>query len=311
MAVSEDRKRLIERWTLFFGGVEMLIGASMAAFPDVFPGWLTLLALAIAVVTIGVGVTLVWTDITKLAAALHLRPSWIGPIVSAAGLSVMLGLALWYVYQAPKGAFAGSSVGVVLVAAALLILFALFGPKKLDLSRGDQPGARTTETNAGQIEINRANDRVRKLNRALDRMLTVEIERILRRVLDQLIKEQPDYEYDEDISTNNDLMKERTHRLESYIRLVRHNINDTRWGHDLEFLIQSVEAEENHRFEVEPPPPNINAYIYRAYAVAMTKRRRVVGYLKKSLAEAERDEMQHLSPLRVHARELDPKTFGV
>src|SRR6266508_1446743 len=123
MAISDEKKRLLERWTLLAGGVEMLIGASMAAFPDAFPGWLQILAIGIAIITIGVGLTLVWTDLSKFASVVGLRPSWIGPIISLVGLAIILSLGLWYFYQAPKDAFSGSSVGIVLVAAILVVSF--------------------------------------------------------------------------------------------------------------------------------------------------------------------------------------------
>jgi hypothetical protein len=126
--MSENSRRVVERWTLFIGGVEMLIGAALGAFPSIFPSWLAYVAVAIALVTIGVGLMLVWTDISKATSLLHVKPSLVGPLVSGLGLAIILGLGLWYFFQAPKDAFAGSSVGVILTAAILVVLFSLLGP---------------------------------------------------------------------------------------------------------------------------------------------------------------------------------------
>lgn len=143
--MSENTKRLMERWTLFIGGVEMLIGAATAAYPAVFPTWVTYLALAIAAVTIGIGFTLVWTDIRRLAAFLRFSPVWIGPTISLVGIAIIIGLAVKFLADAPEGTFTASpSMGIALLGMILVLAFFLLLPQK--------NGARTTAELAALTE---------------------------------------------------------------------------------------------------------------------------------------------------------------
>jgi hypothetical protein len=312
--LSENGRRIAERWTLFAGGVEMLIGASLGAFPDVFPWWLTIIALAIATVTIGVGLMLIWTDIRKLSAILHLRPSQIGPIVSVVGLVIIFGLGLWYFVHAPKGTFAGSSVGVILAAAILIVLFVLLGPKRNEFREGPQAGE-SAELDAekqknAQIEKNRLHERIRVLDRVLHRLMGLEVGRLERVVMTQLIIESPKFSDDEDISTDSLLMGDRTSQLQRFVSLVLSQVHTMQGGGDLALALHTTETHEVARLKNSPDvAPGVNAHVYRDYAVAVAKRKRVIEYMKKAIEDSERSDMAFLAEMKANEKNLNPSIF--
>ena len=300
----------MERWTVLFGGVEMLIGAAMAAFPDVFPVWLAYVAFGIAVVTIGVGVTLVWTDIGKIASTVRVPPSWIGPIVSILGLLILLGPAFWYVYQAPKGTFAGSSVGIVLVAAALLFALAVFDPRKKE--RALIQGAVEFDDDAERrVEMKRLRNRIQVIDEALHKLMGLEIDRLERVVMTNLIADSPKFSDDEDISTDSLLMGDRTSQLQRYVSLVMHEVSTMQGGKELPLAIHTTEANEIARLKNSPDvAPGVNAHVYRDYAIAVAKRKRAIEYMKKAIGESERSDMQYLGEMIANEKNLEPKNFN-
>lgn len=308
--LSENGRNVLERWTVLFGGVEMLIGAAMAAFPDVFPVWLAYVAFGIAVVTIGVGVTLVWTDIGKIASTVRVPPSWIGPIVSILGLLILLGPAFWYVYQAPKGTFAGSSVGIVLVAAALLFALAVFDPRKKE--RALIQGAVEFDDDAERrVEMKRLRNRIQVIDEALHKLMGLEIDRLERVVMTNLIADSPKFSDDEDISTDSLLMGDRTSQLQRYVSLVMHEVSTMQGGKELPLAIHTTEANEIARLKNSPDvAPGVNAHVYRDYAIAVAKRKRAIEYMKKAIGESERSDMQYLGEMIANEKNLEPKNFN-
>ncbi len=111
----------------------------MTTFPAAFPPWVIVLAFGVSAVTIGVGATLVWSDITKLAALLRIKSAWIGPTVLVIGLTLIVGVLVWHVANAPPGAFTDSGGPVVMIFAASVLIgsFLVFSRPA---SRSDEAG---------------------------------------------------------------------------------------------------------------------------------------------------------------------------
>ncbi len=291
----------------------MLIGASMAAFPDAFPGWLQILAIGIAIITIGVGLTLVWTDLSKFASVVGLRPSWIGPIISLVGLAIILSLGLWYFYQAPKDAFSGSSVGIVLVAAILVVSF-VFLTGRLGLPPpivADQTGsealvqsAPTASFKAGdgaipsQIETEKtANPQA---NRDLLILLNYAVYQSTVLMLDDLLRSAPEgisagpLELGGDFATKNEDSK-------GFIALVRRKL-DPGSHRRSNFESEMFHAEKEAETQVEQTPPEqrpagIDHLALRRYAIAHLQCAKAIVFLQNEKREAEENLLSQRSNL--------------
>ena len=108
---------------------------------------------------------------------------------------------------------------------------------------------------------------------------------------------EPKYSYDEDVSEDTDLLKERTLLLNVYVRTVQANLASSKFGRDLDYAIADAESEQDSHLKQNPPQGISNAFLLRDYLIAMAKRRRVIGFLKKSIADLIAMEILQLSRL--------------
>jgi len=108
---------------------------------------------------------------------------------------------------------------------------------------------------------------------------------------------EPKYSYDEDVSEDTDLLKERTLLLNVYVRTVQANLESSKFGRDLDYAIADAESEQDSHLKQNPPQGISNAFLLRDYLIAMAKRRRVIGFLKKSIADSIAMEILQLSRL--------------
>ncbi len=92
---------------------------------------------------------------------------------------------------------------------------------------------------------------------------------------------EPKYSYDEDVSEDTDLLKERTLLLNVYVRTVQANLASSKFGRDLDYAIADAESEQDSHLKQNPPQGISNAFLLRDYLIAMAKRRRVIELLEE------------------------------
>jgi hypothetical protein len=153
-------------------------------------------------------------------------------------------------------------------------------------------------TSDAEIEKNRMKDSIRVISRTVGYLVRAEIERQGRSTIERLIEEQPKFNYDEDVSANNDLMKERTLELETYIRSVGAQLHNFRWGYEFDLAVQGAVADEDRflRDNSRSMADGANAFLFREYCIGMAKRRRAIQFLETAVEDTTETERQ-LAPL--------------